>query len=691
MGKALEFPYYYLTSSLLAAFSVLLGAGLFPGPKLAAATKWYEFYFDILKWPGGQFIWEINRMHDVYGPIVRINPDELHVKDPEWYDVPNGGGNIIRDKFPQSAALVGTPLGVFGTIKHDVHRIRKAPPAAYFSRRSVREAQPLMRAEVEKLCQRLRQKQGTGEPVDVRPALLAFATDIPCQFGFGGSMRLSESPTKAVQWMDTMNAVAVVTPFFKQYPNVLPWLFKLSRSVVKMVWPTVLPMLNLHRVRLTRIVHEQRADNRRKCGEQPVLPSRKPPLKVTRSRTTSLHAILNSNLPQEEKSLDRLAAQDAFLAITAEGDPPARTMAIGTYYLLTNKAILKQLHAELDHDMPDPWQLPDLHELESLPYLKAVIKETMRVTGSPFPDKSYNAIFLGCTKTSICIALTRIFEVIEYFRFLAGGALALPIGWALQTILIAFLICTPLSYNWDQSGEGHCGDLKAAYLSVGIVDVITDCFIFFLPIPIIHRVNMSLRDKLASTSIFTLGLFTIAAGASRMASVIQVSFSPDDISGAIEIWAVLEPCIAIVVACGLTLRPLLAEWGLSIGNLSRRGPFRYLVGDSGNSGSDNKHNKFKSPKSSKSSRPPRKDPDSLGTFYRLDDDGGEVALHDLGQDHTKGLGIQATLNPDVDGFRVHESDTTQNQRGSNHGLRPWDPDLSPSVSTAVTTHGEQIV
>jgi hypothetical protein len=39
----------------------------FPGSKLAAATKWYEFYYDILKWPGGTYMFEIDRMHDIYG------------------------------------------------------------------------------------------------------------------------------------------------------------------------------------------------------------------------------------------------------------------------------------------------------------------------------------------------------------------------------------------------------------------------------------------------------------------------------------------------------------------------------------------------------------------------------------------------------------------------------------------------
>jgi hypothetical protein len=37
----------------------------FPGPKIAAATGWYELYHDVVK--PGQYFYKINEFHDKYG------------------------------------------------------------------------------------------------------------------------------------------------------------------------------------------------------------------------------------------------------------------------------------------------------------------------------------------------------------------------------------------------------------------------------------------------------------------------------------------------------------------------------------------------------------------------------------------------------------------------------------------------
>lgn len=40
----------------------------FPGPKLAAATLWYEFYYDIIK--TGQYTFKIRELHAKYGEAL---------------------------------------------------------------------------------------------------------------------------------------------------------------------------------------------------------------------------------------------------------------------------------------------------------------------------------------------------------------------------------------------------------------------------------------------------------------------------------------------------------------------------------------------------------------------------------------------------------------------------------------------
>ena len=57
------FVLYYLGLFIYRAFFDSLSH--IPGPKIAAATLWYEFYYDVIK--KGRYTWEIAKMHEKYG------------------------------------------------------------------------------------------------------------------------------------------------------------------------------------------------------------------------------------------------------------------------------------------------------------------------------------------------------------------------------------------------------------------------------------------------------------------------------------------------------------------------------------------------------------------------------------------------------------------------------------------------
>ena len=90
---------------------------------------------------------------------------------------------------------------------------------------------------------------------------------------------------------------------------------------------------------------------------------------------TVFHDILSSNLPPHELSLKRLS-HEAVSLVGAGTETTAWSLTIGTCHILDNPHVLKQLKDELIKAMPDPSKPLSIAELEQLPYLDAVIKES---------------------------------------------------------------------------------------------------------------------------------------------------------------------------------------------------------------------------------------------------------------------------------------------------------------------------
>lgn len=164
----------------------------FPGPKLAALTLWYEFYYDAVC--RGQYIFRIKEMHEKYGPIVRITPDELHVNDPDFIPELYPAGGRRRDKYRRAMQLFGFTEAAISTVEHDVHRVRRGAMARMFSKDSVRRLEPIMVNNLNKLFGRLQKLKESGKPVNVLYIYSAFTNDLITEYAFGVSFNWLDAP-----------------------------------------------------------------------------------------------------------------------------------------------------------------------------------------------------------------------------------------------------------------------------------------------------------------------------------------------------------------------------------------------------------------------------------------------------------------------------------------------------------------
>lgn len=198
----------------------------YPGPRLAAATKWHEFHHDVLL--RGRFAWEIKRMHAVYGPVVRITPDELHINAPDFYDVLYAGGaeGKRRDKYPWAYDLPLLDGASWTTIQDEEHARRRKGVAGFFSLKSVLEgADAVVRRKLEVLSAKVEKGRGKGEVVCLDEAFVAAFTDVVTEYGLGVSMGLLEEEGEgyAAEWYGLLRSGSEQSLWAKHVPWVGRW------------------------------------------------------------------------------------------------------------------------------------------------------------------------------------------------------------------------------------------------------------------------------------------------------------------------------------------------------------------------------------------------------------------------------------------------------------------------------------
>jgi cytochrome P450 len=101
-------------------------------------------------------------------------------------------------------------------------------------------------------------------------------------------------------------------------------------------------------------------------------------VKTNDAKKTIFNEILNSKLPAQDKSHQRLA-DEAQIVVGGGVETTAFALTIACFHIINTPRIYERLHRELVEHFPNGSDL-DLVQLESLPYLRACINEATRMS-----------------------------------------------------------------------------------------------------------------------------------------------------------------------------------------------------------------------------------------------------------------------------------------------------------------------
>jgi cytochrome P450 len=98
----------------------------------------------------------------------------------------------------------------------------------------------------------------------------------------------------------------------------------------------------------------------------------------TEDKGSLFHFIANSDMPESERSEERLG-REAQTLLGAGTASTSRTIGFAMYYILSRPELKVALEEEVEKTMKEwPARVPTWADLERLPLLQAIIKESLR-------------------------------------------------------------------------------------------------------------------------------------------------------------------------------------------------------------------------------------------------------------------------------------------------------------------------
>ncbi|KAI1817357.1 cytochrome P450 [Poronia punctata] len=340
-----------------------------PGPKLTAVTQWVETYYECFTPSGGQFMWEYQKWHEKYGPIVRIAPDEVHIQDIRFYDTLYSNSRH-SDKLKHLEHRFNNRLATFATTEHKAHRLRRAAINPYFSKRKIAHHSSNIQTVMDELCERVKSEfTQEGSVLNLSNMWGAFNGDVVVGYCLEGSYDFIKKPEFRADFSDAMVNLLDPVHFITQFPWMIKAFKLLPDWAVTILSP---PMASVHAFNEEMKTQILRAKQVHESGG-----------KNLAVRPSLFTALLESDLPPQELGTERLQ-HEAIAVIGAGIETTSYCLSVGCYHILSTRRILERLKSELNEAIPDAREIPQVDVLMQLPYLTYIVNESLRFAyGTP--------------------------------------------------------------------------------------------------------------------------------------------------------------------------------------------------------------------------------------------------------------------------------------------------------------------
>ncbi|GFF31299.1 trichodiene oxygenase [Aspergillus udagawae] len=333
-----------------------------PGPKLAAITHGYEFYHNIIR--GGLFIWELERLHQLYGPIIRINPREVHIKDPDYYDEIYASSLRKREKDPVLTKQFDLEGSGFSSIDPESHRQRRAPVEKYFSKRAIEKMEGLIHESLDRLVYHFKEAHASHQVVSLDAGFAALTSDVIHKYVYGFNPANVDKEGFNAKVRDGINGL------FQQAH--LLYFFPVLQTIMKL---TPLEFLRKYNPPAFALASQKKELYNRAADALENAHSRS----KNSDSGTVIEALAAPTVPAHMRKPERLM-NEGFALVIGGTETTARSLALGVWHLYSRKDIRNKLREELKQAMPTTDSRPTWNQLEQLPYLSGVIAESLRLS-----------------------------------------------------------------------------------------------------------------------------------------------------------------------------------------------------------------------------------------------------------------------------------------------------------------------